>query len=178
VATLHPVLTDIAKKVGGNHIVVTQLISNGESSHTFSPSLKDLEKAKHATLYFAAGKGSEPYLPKLRSILPESTEIIEVGKTIPSIVVSKESELFACCPNHAHGGLDPHWWNSVKNIRLAVNVMYKALGKADPDNKDIYKANAKAYRAELDLLNDWVKRELSSIPKEQRYLATAHAVFL
>lgn len=55
--------------------------------------------------------------------------------------------------------------------------MATELGKIDPNNKEVYKKNAATYRRELDVLNAWVKKELSTIPKSKRHLATAHAAF-
>ncbi len=34
------------------------------------------------------------------------------------------------------------------------------------------------YRKELDVLENWVKNELSKVPKQQRYLVTSHAAFM
>ena len=48
VATLHPLMTDLAKRVGGSHVSVTGLMSPGEDIHQFSPSSSDMASARSA----------------------------------------------------------------------------------------------------------------------------------
>jgi len=177
VATLHPVVTDLANQIGGDKVEVIDLIGPKASPHHFNPTPKDLARAQGSTLYFAAGKGMESYLGKLKSNLAGRATIIEVGRTIPSIKLDKDSELYVSCPCCGNQILDPHWWNSVKNIKRASSIVYKAFSKADPANKGFYKARDKAYRAKLDQLNQWIIRQLNTVPRKQRYLATAHAAF-
>ena len=47
----------------------------------------------------------------------------------------------------------------------------------DPAGAATYKANAGAYRAKLAALNQWVKKELSSVPRQKRRLITSHDAF-
>lgn len=89
VATLHPVLTDIAKNVGGKNVVVVDLIGN-KSVHGFNPTPSVLKKATGAKLYLAAGKGLEPYLGKLEQSLSGKAVVYEVGKKISSIQIDNE----------------------------------------------------------------------------------------
>ena len=177
VVTLHPLLSDIARNVGGDKVEVIDLISTQRNIHDFTPTPIILSKVSDASLFLAMGKGLENYLPKIQQLTKNEVEIIEVGKDIVSIVISSENKLFACCPHDSHGALDPHWWHSIKNLRRAVQIVAKEFSKNDPANADFYKANAKRFRAELEQLEQWTKKELSKIPKSKRYLVTAHAAF-
>jgi zinc/manganese transport system substrate-binding protein len=176
VASLHPLLSDIAKNVGGDKVMVINLL-DGAELHSFSPSASTLKKSQGAKIFLAAGKGLETYLPKLKELVGEEAHFLEVGKDILSIVVSKESAVFQCCPGQAHGSLDPHWWHSLPNIRKAAQIVGAEFSKLDPDNAAYYKKNVTTYRYKMDQLDSWVKSEVSKIPKEKRYLATAHAAF-
>ena len=62
-------------------------------------------------------------------------------------------------------------------MKKAAAYVAKELGKADPSNKKVYAANAKTWGKELDALETWAKREISKIPRQRRYLVTAHAAF-
>jgi manganese/zinc/iron transport system substrate-binding protein len=51
------------------------------------------------------------------------------------------------------------------------------LIKEDAKHASFYKKNAEAYLKSLDTLNLWVKREIATIPENQRVLITAHDAF-
>ena len=71
VAVLHPLLADLAREVGGEHVEVVDLIGPDGDPHKFEPSAKELQRAKGAELYLASGKGLESYLGKLKGKLRE-----------------------------------------------------------------------------------------------------------
>ena len=177
VATLHPVLTDLAPPVGGKHVEVIGLLKLGGDPHNFSPSSSDIRKMSTARLILASGKGMEPYLPKLPDSLTKEQKILDVGKTIPSLTISEESGLFVCCPHHSEGSLDPHWWHSVKNMQRATKIVSKAFAKVDPSNAATYAAQAKAYEKHLETLAKWARKEVAKISRDRRKLATAHAAY-
>lgn len=177
VASLHPLMSDLARQVAGDRAEVVQVIDDSANPHSFDPSPKKLLKAKGARLYLASGKNMETYLGKLRSTLGSSARIVEVGRTIPSLRVSARDSQYVCCPTHAHGAIDPHWWHNVSNMQKAARVVAKEFGKEDPANAAAYKANAAVYSKRLSTLNAWIKREVSRVPRNNRILVTAHASF-
>jgi zinc/manganese transport system substrate-binding protein len=175
VASLHPLIGDLAKQVGGERVEVIDLIGTNGDPHHFEPAAEDLRKAGDAKLYLASGMGLESYLDSLRGILKGKAEVVEIGKDLPSIEGACDHEGH----DHSHHdhGIDPHWWHSVDNFRRAVTVMSDTLSKADPAGAESYGRNAAAYRAKLDELERWVRKEIARVPKEKRHLATAHAAF-
>ena len=46
-----------------------------------------------------------------------------------------------------------------------------------PENKVIFRAHANKYIQELEELDQWIKQEISSIPKLHRHLITNHDAF-
>lgn len=177
VATLSPLMADLARQIGGDKVIVVDLIGSHGNPHTFSPTSKVLQKAAGARLYLASGKNLEPYLPKLKSLISNHSEVLELGKKIRSLHIKGGSAIYACCPNHSHGVADPHWWHSLDNWQKAAKVLESKLAEVDPANKDYYKQRSKDYRARLSGVKAWAKKELSVIPKANRQLATAHAAF-
>ena len=174
VATLHPVLTNVAREVGGALVKVTAIVPAGADVHHFAPTPADVKKLTGSPVILVAGKNLETYLDKLRSNLTNGQQIVEVGRTIPSEKIEPGDELFLCCPEHAKGAIDPHWWNSVENMQRAGRIIADAYADKDPANKAAYRANAAAWSARLDDLKKWAKKEISVIPAERRKLATAH----
>ncbi len=175
VASLHPLLGDLARQVGGERVEVIDLIPRNGDPHHFEPTPADLQKAADATLYLASGMGLESYLDSLRGIIGTKAEIVEIGKDLPSIEGKCDHE------GHDHGDheheIDPHWWHSIDLFRRATTITAARFTKADPAGAETYTRNAAAYRAKLDELERWTRKEIARVPRDKRHLATAHAAF-
>ncbi|MGA0898963.1 MAG: metal ABC transporter substrate-binding protein [Luteolibacter sp.] len=176
VGTLHPLLTDLAKQVGGGDVEVVSLMPAGSDPHQFAPSGSQLASLSQTRIVLAMGKHLENYLPKIRDTLRQGQVIYEVGRSIPSVRI-KEGSLFVCCPTHSRGAIDPHWWHGIKNMQRAASLLAGEFGELDPDNKAAYAARAKDYNKRLDGLRVWAKTEISKVPRSARKLATAHAAW-
>jgi zinc/manganese transport system substrate-binding protein len=174
VVSMHPLLTDLLRQVGGEKIEVVDLIGTKGDPHSFEPRTEDIAAVVAAKVYFVSGMGLEGYLPKLRSILPAGVRIVEVGSTLPALQGVCEHEEHDHDHNHE---LDPHWWHSVDLFRRATSLIAEELSKELPAESQVFVTNATAYRMQLDELEKWLKREVVKIPKNHRKLATTHSAF-
>lgn len=174
VVSLHPLIGDLLRQVGGSKLEVVDLIGEKGDPHSFEPQAADLVAAEGASLYFVSGMGMESYLPKLKGILAGKAHIVEVGAKLPALQGACEHEGHE--HDHEHE-VDPHWWHSVDLFRRAAGVVADELSAVSPENKAFFEANEQAYRAKLDDLEKWVKREVIRIPRDRRKLATAHDAF-
>ena len=194
VAALHPVLADLAQRIGGQHVKVVSLLKVNGNLHAFEPSQEDLRQASKARLLLASGKNLEPYLPKLKESLKKDTLLLDLGQSIPDVQVSAENASSACCPDHGPScsheeessphapkekalPSDPHWWHSMANIRLAATQIEKALSQELPQYAADFKKNTQALHEESYELQRWAKKEVLAIPPSQRVLVTGHAAF-
>ena len=174
VATLHPLLSDLAREIGKEHVEVIDLVGPNGDPHSFQPTPEDLAEAQGARLYLVSGMGLEDYLPKLRGIVASAggADLIDVGATLPALDQEDETD-----HDHQHHTVDPHWWHSVNLFQRAAGVLAEAFASADPEQAAEYRKNATSYRDELGKLERWAKREIAKIPRANRHLATAHAAF-
>lgn len=175
--SLHPLLTDLIKQVGGNQVTVIDLIGKTGDPHHFEPSADQIKATQGAALYFVSGKGLESYLPSLKNIIGNSAKVIEVGATLPSIEGKCDHGHEAEEEHEHHHDIDPHWWHSIENFRRATTVVANELSTAAPEQRAYYEKNASDYRAKLEQLDRWARKEIAKIPKEKRQLATAHDAF-
>ena len=175
VASLNPIVSDLARQVGGSDIEVIDLLPQGSNPHTFRPSPNDLKTASGSVLILAAGKGLETYLEDITQSLGD-IPVFEAGRSVPSLRV-EVGEIFICCPSHATGAIDPHWWHSVKSAKRAAKGLAEQFAKIDAGNAEAYEARTRAYGKKLDLLYKWAKAEISRIPRRDRELTTSHAAF-
>lgn len=173
VATLHPLLTDLAHQVGGDRVEVIDLIGPNGDPHHFEPNAEDLKKATGAKLYLAAGLGLEAYLPSLKSVVTPGARVIEAGASLPSLHGGCED----ADHDHNEHEIDPHWWHSIDRVRRAATVVAEAFAAEAPADAETFRANAARYRETLDELERWARARLATIPKNQRQLATTHAAF-
>ena len=177
VATLHPLLADVVRQVGGDKVEVIEILKAGGDVHHFEPAARDIAAMRGSVLLLAMGKHLETYLDKLRDSVGSSVKVIEVGRPIPSVQLDPSQEIFVCCPAHAKSSIDPHWWHSAENMKRAARVIADELAGVDPANEDAYAAGAKAASKRFDELKRWAQQEISAIPRSDRRLATAHAAF-
>lgn len=163
IASLHPLLSEMASQIGGNHIKVVNLFPRNTDLHSFTPTSAEISSAVGAKLILACGKGIEPYLEDLKQSLSSKTRILELGADIPDVMI----------PDSSHP--DPHWWNSPENMKRASRTLLLSLIEIDPANKENYEANQKKYANHMDDLVRMGKMIMRRIPQNQRVLVTAHA---
>lgn len=182
VATLHPILADLAQQVGGANVEVVEILKPGADVHHFEPAPKDLAEMRGAKLLLASGKGLESFLDKLRDSLGAGVKLVEVGAKIPSIPFEEHHHEHAEKDgdehdHHHHGSEDPHWWHSAENMKRAARVVADELSVIDPANAAAYAAGAKAASKRFGELKSWAQKEIAKVGKKDRLLVTAHGAF-
>lgn len=163
VASLHPLLSEMARSIGGEQVEVVDLFPANADLHSFTPTGKALAAAAGARLVLACGKGVEPYLSDLNDCLSTESEIVEVGKNIPNVQV----------PGTPYS--DPHWWNTPINMKRASRTLLTAMTEAAPEHADMFRAGQANYATRMDRLMRMARLKLSRIPRDSRYLVTGHA---
>ena len=163
VASLHPLLSDMARQVGGDAIEVVDLFPSNGELHSFEPTAANLATAAGAQLVLACGKGVEPYLEDLRDSLPAHKQLIELGNAVPDVMLAGTSIA------------DPHWWNSPTAMKRASRTLRIALEKACPTGKDSFTRGQRIYAAQMDALVREAKLAFAGIPQEKRVLVSTHA---
>lgn len=163
VASLHPLLSDMARQVGGDAVEVVNLFPENGELHAFEPTASDVAAAAGAQLVLACGKGVEPYLEDLRDSLPARTQVLELGKAVPDV--------------HLPGSnvADPHWWNSPTAMKRASRALRQALEAAAPAQKATFAKGQRAYSAQMDTLVREARLAFAAIPQEKRVLVCSHA---
>lgn len=163
VASLHPLLSEMARTLGGDYVEVVDLFPEKGDLHAFTPTGSSLASAAGAKLLLACGKGVEPYLQDLRDSMPSATTIVEVGADVPDVKI----------PGTHYK--DPHWWNTPENMKRASRTLLAAMEQVQPDHAALFRAGQARYAALMDKLTRSARLRLSRIPREARYLVTGHA---
>ncbi|MFZ4682939.1 MAG: metal ABC transporter solute-binding protein, Zn/Mn family [Terrimicrobiaceae bacterium] len=183
VASLSTVLTDVAKNVGGDKVEVDAIIALDVDPHDFTPTANDVKTISRAKVVLLSGNGMEDtYLGKLEKSVGAGPVFVPVGKSITPLMIEAEDHDHGHSHSHgdAHPGEkipDPHWWQSIKNVATATEVVRDAFIRADPANRTAYEENAKRYLARLADLQKWARLEIARLPRSKRILVTSHDAF-
>jgi zinc/manganese transport system substrate-binding protein len=162
------ILGDFVKNVGGDRVEVGTLVGPNGNAHVYAPSPADAKRVADAKLVIVNGLGFEGWLDRL---------VNASGTKAPIVVASTGIKPRERADDRDHGRIDPHAWQSVANAKVYVANIRDALIAADPADKDAYAANAAAYLARLDALEQEVKDTIARIPAERRRLITSHDAF-
>ena len=164
------ILADLVKNVGGDRVDVTALVGPNSDSHVFSPTPADARKLAGAKVVFVNGLGLEGWITRL---------VKASGTKAPTFVASTGIKTRKMEDDHHPGQMvtDPHAWQSIANAKIYVANIRDGLSKTDPAGEAVYEANAKAYLAKLDSLEQEVKAAIGKIAPNRRRIITTHDAF-
>lgn len=160
---------DIAKNIGAEHVEVESLMGPGIDPHIYKATQGDIKKLNDADIIFYNGLNLEGKMQDIFEKMKGKIPTYPVGENVP------KEKLLADGANRGHN--DPHIWFDISLWIHAVEKVEEGLSKADPDNKDAFKANAAEYITRLKELDQYAKEQISTIPEESRVLVTAHDAF-
>ena len=161
---------------------VTMLLDSGVDLHSFQPSADDILKISTCDVFIYVGGESDAWVEKA---LRESANPDRVVLNLLEILgdAAREEELVEGMQEdeHDHGHeegeeedhdheegeteYDEHVWLSLRNAAVFVKSISEALGKADPDQADLYKKNAAAYTEKLGALDAAYQSAVSEAAK-------------
>ncbi len=125
---------ELVRAVAGDRARVTVITPRGRSPHDFQPRASDIAAVSACDLYFACGLTVEK---RLLSRVPEEKTVYLVRPD-----AEEEERHEEAAGGHHHHYSEPHFWLDCAKIRDALTVTAEALGRIDPDNREVYLANA------------------------------------
>jgi ABC-type Zn uptake system ZnuABC Zn-binding protein ZnuA len=178
------ILGDWVQRVGGDRLTLTTIVPAGGDTHTFDPVPEQVGAIAGADLIFEIGLGFETWLDGMveasgtgaaRVVVSDGVEVLHFGEDDDhDHAVDEEADHDHEEADHDHGNDDPHIWGDVQNAIIAVGLIRDALAGIDPDHAGTYEANAAAYIAELEELDEFIRTETAAIPADRRKLVTTH----
>ena len=142
---------------------ITMLLDNGVDLHSYQPTADDIVKISDCDLFVYVGGESDEWVEDaLRNAANGNMKVINLLEVLGDSVKTEEIVEGMQEAEHEHEDAeeheheeeaDEHVWLSLKNAKMLVRVISKALQELDPDSKDIYAANADAYVKKLSALD-------------------------
>jgi ABC-type Zn uptake system ZnuABC Zn-binding protein ZnuA len=194
-------LADIAQNVAGDRLQVAMLMPLGLDPHAFEPTPQDVVRVGESDVLIVNGAGFEGWLDEVLANASGERLVIEAAAGLASREPGADEAAAHAGEEHAdeahadeahadeahadeahadeaHAGHDhegdPHFWLDPTYAIHYVETIRDGLSQADPAGAETYAANARAYIAELQELDTWIKNQIEQIPPERRLLVTNH----
>lgn len=183
VATFYP-MAEFSRQVGGDLADVAGLIPAGAEPHDWEPSAKDMAKISEADVFVYNGIVESWAGKALASAANDKRVAVQASDGIDLLegVAEEDEEGDAAgsesSPSSADNGgkvLDPHVWLDPALAQKEVANIAAAFSQADPAHKSEYEANADAYIAKLQALDQEYRDGLKDA--KRRDFVTQHAAF-
>lgn len=171
------ILGDVAKQVGGNRVVVTNLVGANQNSHAYQMTSGDIKKIRSAKLVLLNGLGLEG-ADVVRAVRQSKVPYAEATKGISALKAPEDGGHHDHDGHdHHHGEFDPHVWTDPLLMLTYAKNVGDALIKADPAGKAYYQQRLTAYQNQLKKLHANTQAAFNSVPVAKRKVLTGHDSF-
>jgi len=159
-------LADLTQNIGGKHVKTTALMSTGVDPHLYKATQGDLRRLMKAEIILYNGLHLEGKMQDIFEKMARKKPVYAIAE----VVDNKQLIKHASYP-------DPHIWFDLSLWQQAGQKVLAVLKKHDPKNSTYYETQASAYLTEMQTLHKWTQKQVSTVPKSQRILITAHDAF-
>ncbi len=167
VVTTFTVLADMAQNVAGDAADVVSITKPGAEIHGYEPTPQDIVRAYDADLILWNGMNLELWFEQFLSNFSD----------IPSVTLTEGIDPIPINSGAYEGKPNPHAWMGLDNALIYIDNIAAAFAEHDPDNADVYVANATAYKDQLRATLEPLRDAVAAIPEDQRWLVTCEGAF-
>ncbi|WP_448811885.1 metal ABC transporter substrate-binding protein [Agromyces bauzanensis] len=172
---------DFTRQLVGDTADVTQLLSPGQSAHSFDPSAAQLLALSDADALVVNGGGLESWLDDAVSASGFDGVLIDASTGIELYGTGDHDEGGAAHADegdaHDHGAGNPHIWTDPELAEHMVETIATGLATVPGVDTAALEANESAYLGQLSALDAWIEENVAQVPVEQRLLVTNHDAF-
>lgn len=167
VVTTFTILSDMAQNVAGDAADVVSITKPGAEIHGYQPTPQDIVRASDADLILYNGLNLELWFEQF---------IANLGD-MPSAILTDGIDPISIAEGEYEGLPNPHGWMGLDNALIYVDNIRKALAGQDPDNAQIYTANADAYKQQIRTTIEPLRKRIQSVPENRRWLVSCEGAF-
>jgi len=173
---LHSLVTGVVGNTAKTHLIV----SGNSSPHGFKFKPSQIKLLNNAAVVFYIGDTFETFMEKAFNNIPSNVIKVPVAekarlKLLPYREGGPWEEDKHEGHDHGHeghhdeGGGDMHVWLDPDNAIKMIKAITRQLSKVYPENRDIYKANARSYVQKITALDSELSAVLSN-SKESAFI--------
>ena len=165
--TTFTVIADMARNVAGDMAIVESITKAGAEIHGYQPTPRDIIRAQDADLIFWNGLNLELWFEQFFSNLSD----------VPGVTLTDGITPMGIAEGEYAGKPNPHAWMSLNSALIYVDNITSAFARHDPQNADIYRANAAAYKTKISQTIEPLKDAILAVPEDQRWLVSCEGAF-
>lgn len=165
--TTFTVIADMARNVAGDAAIVESVTKAGAEIHGYQPTPRDIIRAQDADLILWNGLNLELWFEQFFSNLSD----------VPSVTLTDGIEPMSIAEGEYNGKPNPHAWMSLSGALIYVDNIRDAFVEHDPDNAEIYRANAETYKSQISAAIEPLRAEILAVPEERRWLVSCEGAF-
>lgn len=165
--TTFTVIADMARNVAGDMAIVESITKAGAEIHGYQPTPRDIIRAQDADLIFWNGLNLELWFEQFFSNLSD----------VPGVTLTDGITPMGIAEGEYAGKPNPHAWMSLSSALIYVDNITSAFARHDPQNADIYRANAAAYKTKISQTIEPLKDAILAVPEDQRWLVSCEGAF-
>jgi manganese/iron transport system substrate-binding protein len=165
--TTFTVIADMARNVAGDAAIVESITRPGAEIHNYAPTPGDIQRAQGAKLILWNGLNLELWFERFFHNL----------RNVPGAVVSKGVEPMGISEGPYAGKPNPHAWMSPTNALIYVDNIRDAFVEHDPVNAETYRANAEAYKRQIEAAIAPIRKKFDKIAQDERWLVSSEGAF-
>jgi len=167
VVTTFTVLADMAANIAGDAADVVSITKPGAEIHGYQPTPQDIVRTLDADLVLWNGMNLELWFEQFLANL----------EGVPSTTLTTGIDPISIASGNYKGKPNPHAWMGLDNALIYIDNIVAAFVEQDPDNVEIYTANAKTYKEELRSTIEPLRVAIAEIPEDRRWLVTCEGAF-
>ncbi|MCK9444285.1 MAG: zinc ABC transporter substrate-binding protein [Tissierellaceae bacterium] len=157
--TFYPIY-DFAKKIGGDKLIVENIVPPGVEPHDFEPSPKQIAIFSDADVFIYLGEPMDPWAEKISGDLEaRGLKVLKAGEGL------MEND-------------DPHIWLDPIIAKELSKRIFQTIVGADEDNREFYEGNLASLNEEFDELDREFKDGLADITRKDVVMAHAAVGYL
>ncbi len=161
-------LADLVREIGGDQVVVTQLMGEGVDPHLYRITRDDVRAVFAADLLFVSGLMLEGKM---------LASFQKMARRIPVIAVADRLQEQRKLPPLPETEVDPHVWMDLSLWAETLPIIADGLAALRPAAATDFHQRAETLRDELLTLHQYGQQVIASIPADRRYLVTSHDAF-
>ncbi|MCC5858694.1 MAG: zinc ABC transporter substrate-binding protein [Ectothiorhodospiraceae bacterium] len=161
--------------IGGDRVQVRSMVAPGQSTHSFSPSPRQLQALEDARIYVKVGHPEYVFEYQFIQMLERrgaGVRVVDMAEDVdfrPLEAHGHDGHHHHHHDDHdghhGHGDSDPHLWVSPAIVRAAAPRIAEALEAADPEGAPVYRERLNAFLLELDALDAEIRQRLNGLDR-------------
>ena len=167
------VIADMLANVGGDRIDIRTIVGAGGDCELYQPTPADVATIASARAVFINNLNEEfePWLePLLKQARFKGTKVV-VSRNVRTLTAEEEHPVSG---RQLPTAIDQHAWLDPRNGVVYVHNIAAALERLDPADAAEYRARAATYAKQIQVVDNWAREEIASVPAEKRRALASH----